>query len=315
MYEKMADILFNAGNIFSWAVIADRIISLFREELQSSKYLSESYLEEKIGRIISFLSEFISLIKNNGENILVLQNLLTEMMEIFSTIVIQVIQQIISDEQKQINDKHKVKPNQYYSFNRNSTFSIKSLCSFLKLLTMINIDSKMNEILNDIIHHIQLLIDHDSNHNGYRSFDSEYETTVDSMIKYIIKSVIYPFLKDIQSCKASWFCALVDFCQNIAKSQVDIVQMNIDKAHTVFQSVRLTCTCIYCQQMNTFLKDPTRYEYKCDQYRTRSHVYSTIHTLNLPVRLDDGKFIKDIKLYDNQKKYIELLINLRDLHR
>jgi hypothetical protein len=63
MFERMADVLFDAGNLLNWTIIADQMLSLYREEIQSSKYLSESYLEDKFKFITSFLIKFISLVK------------------------------------------------------------------------------------------------------------------------------------------------------------------------------------------------------------------------------------------------------------
>jgi hypothetical protein len=234
------------------------------------------------------------------------------MIETFSAIVIQVTEQIIFNEQKQTKDEHKIERTQRHSFYRNSTFSIKSLCSFLKIINMVDIDSKTNQSLDNIIHHIQILIDHDST-NGYHSMNSEYETTVDSMIKYIIDPVIFPFLKEIYPFKASWYVALMKFCQTMVKSKLETLQIDINKAHAVFQNIRLACTCIDCQNMSTFLKNSSRHEYEYRQYRQRAHIQSSLKNLNLPILCSEGKFIKNIKLYDNQKQYIELMQNLENL--
>ncbi|CAF1399665.1 unnamed protein product, partial [Rotaria sp. Silwood1] len=187
MYERMADVLFGAGNVLEWTVIADQVLSLFHEELQSASYLSENNLENRIERITTFLSKFISLINTkrndkenhlNEEETIALQYILTQMIEIFSAIVIQVVQQIISNRQQQTENQHKLEHNRHYYFYKKSTFSIKSLCSFLKIISMVDINSKINQSLGNINQNIQTLIDHDST-NGYQSVNSEYETTVD----------------------------------------------------------------------------------------------------------------------------------------
>jgi hypothetical protein len=178
---------------------------------------------------------------------------------------------------------------------------------------MVDTDAKTKQSLDNIIHDIQILIDHDSTNNGYKSINNEYETTVDSMIKYIINPVIFPCLKEIYPCTASWYLALTDFCQTIVESRLQTVQLDIDKAHAVFQNAHLACHCRDCQYMNAFLKDSTRYEYECGQYRKLSHVYSSTNKLNLPISCSGSKFTKDIKSYGNQKEYTELMQNLKDL--
>lgn len=236
------------------------------------------------------------------------------MIELLSTKVIQLVEQIICSKKNTRKDKDQNSNIYYHSFYRNSKFSVKSLCSFLKIMSMTHIDSKMAQTLDHIIQHIQVIIDYQLDDSRYyRSVQTKYETNIDLAINYIIQPTIYPFLKEICPYNSSWYIALIDFCLTVVKSRMEEVQMDIETAHTTFYSVHLSCSCYYCRQICAFLQDSKRYEFKCDQYRTQSHVHSSIKKLNLPVSLSNDKFTKDIKWYEIQKRYTELLANLQVL--
>jgi len=70
------------------------------------------------------------------------------------------------------------------------TSDIHSYVCYLKVISMVDIDSKTNQSLENIIHDIRVLIDS-------QLTNDKYETTIDNMIEHFIYPIIFSFLKDL----------------------------------------------------------------------------------------------------------------------
>jgi len=57
----------------------------------------------------------------------------------------------------------------------------------------------------------------------------------------------------------------------MVKSRLETLKIDVDKAYTVFQNAHFDCSCIDCQHIIRFLKDPNRHKYEYRQYWKQVH--------------------------------------------